>query len=705
MPISKMVGNNIITIKIAMFLCLAFMTSFASAAEYIILGNLTFEEKPVATDFTITINNTEVLKTKSHSFAIKLPPSRVYQVTVESPDYYPSVQTFSLHELTQLGNARASRNLRLPDISLVKRKEGRVMFAFGGDVMMGRRYEKPYFNQPVLIHEDSKTEDTKSLIREVKPYMQIADFSAINLETQISKNKPKERAPKSVTFYSPPETLNALKWAGIDYVTLGNNHIYDYLDEGLVSTLDYLEKSGLAYSGAGVNQTEALKPYHAKLGGKQYAMLGFVGWEGGFTPNQVAEINKGGSAFGSDENIIESVSKEALANNPTIVQYHGSLEYKDEPSGMTESRLKKAVDNGADLVIAHHPHVTQGFEVYNGKLIAYSMGNFIFDQYFHSTPHSYILYVWMDGEKFHRAEVVPIYLKGYVPIPATGIQRDKLVKRTKSLSKKRGVLFSYSGGHLVLNQEKIKAKGLTQKVTFDRGERTRGIYQFPAGGKINKVSLSSDKLKYRLGENLLNGGDFETYDLFQSAERSWLLENASLANEQANSGSYSVALSLDKNQSSVVGMQTFRRVFKAANPMTFQAKIFNPEQLVNIKLFLQLRKTRQKFFDAIDNGPKTLIGEVSLNANTNWQNIEFDFYTPRVGYRSYRVLAEVTASGNDKSKNKGQVYLDDLALIQWQAHFNASNTLPKEPSILDMATHIGLEQFSPQQKQATISFE
>ena len=133
-----------------------------------------------------------------------------------------------------------------------------------------------------------------------------------------------------------------------------------------------------------------------------------------------------------------------------VVQYHGGVEYADAPTDMVQDRLRAAIDHGADLVIAHHPHVLQGMEIYHGKLIAYSMGNFLFDQYRQETQNSALLYVWMDGATFHRAEIVPIYVKDYHTVPATGAMRDYVLRRLADLSVGYGEVLDTSGGHGVI---------------------------------------------------------------------------------------------------------------------------------------------------------------------------------------------------------------------------------------------------------------
>ena len=665
-------------------------------------GTVNLENKSLISTYKVTLNGIDITAVKTNNFVIEVPANRIYQLMIEADGFYPSYQTFSHFELEELATNTAAQQLIIPEITLVERKEKRLMFAFAGDVMMGRRFSKPYFNEPVLITKDSALEDTKNIIQHAKPYMELADFAVVNLETTIAENKPEQRAPKSVTFFSPPETLEAIKWAGIDYVTLGNNHVYDYLDAGLNSTLKNLDESGLPYSGAGLDQVRALMPYYEQFSGQQYALLGFVGWQGNFTPHQAAGPTKGGAALGTRENIIQTVTDASNKGHPTIVQYHGSLEYSEEPSRMTESRLKTAIDQGADLVIAHHPHVTQGFEIYKDKLIAYSMGNFIFDQYFHATPLSYILYVWMDGEKFHRAEIVPLYLKGYVPIPATGIQRNALTKRTRTLSQRRSIHFTTSGGHLVIKNITAEPNITQQVISFKANETLKSIYQFPVSGIINKVNLSEKNTAYRLGENLLNGGDFETFTLFTSDERGWLLEAAKLSNTVAQSGKYSMAVDLIKNQTSIVGMQTFRRVFNYANPMTYQAKVLNKGRPIQAKLYMQFRGKNEKFFDALKEGKKTLLKELTIEPGMSWQNIQIDFNTPRVGYVSYRLLLELSTKKLDKSPDI--VYLDNIALIQWQAHYNTENSLSADTSILGLATHIGLANATDHEQKITLQY-
>jgi poly-gamma-glutamate capsule biosynthesis protein CapA/YwtB (metallophosphatase superfamily) len=679
---------------------------YAAPIEVPIKGKVVDEYNQGLAGVSISLKGKVFTSNTTGDFTLLLAKNEVYQLSLSKKGFYAGVQTFSHFELTSL----QSNKLLLSPITLVKKTKGRTLLSFGGDVMMGRRYWAPKFNNSVLIRKGSEDEDTKSIVRHIKPYMSLADYAAVNLETQLSAHKPTERAPKSVTFFSPPQTLDALAWAGIDYVTLGNNHVYDYLDEGLNSTLDALKNSPIAFSGAGLDQEQALKAHRIELNDTSFSMLGFVGWEGGFSPNQTANINKGGAAFGSMKNITDTVKRESALKRTSIVQYHGSQEYAREPTMVTEQRLKSAIDVGADLAIAHHPHVTQGFELYKGKLIAYSMGNFIFDQYFYATPYSFMLNVWMDGDKFHRAEIVPIYLKGYKPTPATGLQRSNVLKRLTTLSKKRGVTIGVSGGHGVIVADQISehkrvATLLTLQSSLSKAAQPQTVFSMPTSSwdqPLSRVSGNDKSLAYRLGTNLANGSAFESFDLFSSNERGWNIDqnNFSLSTEKAVSGDKSMKSVLTNQGNDTFAMTNFRRVYKGGNPMTVQFNV-NATLATKVRVYWQGRKNSDKFSDALANGEKHLIGDYALSGSGDWQLINTQFNTPRVGYRSVRILLEF----ENTASSSNPVYVDDVAFIQWNSAFNAIDANPLSNELTSQSSFIEFNRPLTSKDAVTLSFK
>ncbi|MFN3214434.1 MAG: CapA family protein [Henriciella sp.] len=584
---------------------------------------------------TITIGAQAYETDERGQFSVSPPEALVQRLEIAADGYYPMRHTFSRAELTD--------NPQLDDVVLVAKKPGRTMFVFGGDAMIGRRFYAPFEGEPVLVSPESVLEDSKALLQEMKPYLSRADYASINLETPIFDTPPSDPAPKFVTFYSAPETLEALEWAGVDYVALGNNHVYDFLEPGLDVTLDNLRESTLDFSGAGKTDTDALKPFRLLRGTDRFDFLSYVGWPAG-PPSQSAEADKGGAALGTTEALLATTETSIGANGIPVLQFHGGLEYVEEPTLAMETKLKRAVDRGAALVIAHHPHVVQGLELYQGKLIAWSLGNFLFDQYFYSAQSAALLYVWMDGDQFHHAEAVPIYIKGYHPTPAVGPMRNAINRRLFDLSAKRNTHLARSGGHMILS--------------------AAGVWQHPT--PQFDVAVDCQNETARTGHDLLARGDFDAHDLFGAPDRSWLDldERISIGAQSSALSGYSMRIRLGAGETITTGMRKFQRVFTPGNPMTVRGAVQSSAE-AEIKVYLQVRATGQGLQDALDNGQKIFLGEAVLPPNEPVQ-LDLDFDSPRTRARSIRVLLEVTSQGAPTDTT-----LDDLELIEWKTPFQA----------------------------------
>jgi poly-gamma-glutamate capsule biosynthesis protein CapA/YwtB (metallophosphatase superfamily) len=584
---------------------------------------------------TLTIGARTYKTDQQGRFVISPPEGLVQRIEVAADGYYPMRHTFSRAELAD--------NPKLDDVVLVARRPGRTLFVFGGDAMIGRRFYEPFEGEPVLVSPGSVLEDSKALLQEMKPYLSRADYASINLETPIFEMPPSEPAPKFVTFYSAPKTLEALEWAGVDYVALGNNHVYDFLEPGLDVTLKHLRKSALDFSGAGKTETEALKPFRLERGTDRFDFLSYVGWPAG-PPSQTAKANKGGAALGTTEALLATTETSIGANGIPVLQFHGGLEYVEEPTLAMETKLKRAVDRGAALVIAHHPHVVQGLELYQDKLIAWSLGNFLFDQYFYSAQSAALLYVWMDGDEFHHAEAVPIYIKGYHPTPAVGPMRNAINRRLFDLSAKRNTHLKRSGGHMILSANR-REQGETPKF---------------------KLAIDCQDEAARTGHDLLARGDFDAHELFDAPDRSWLDldERIKINAESGASSDYAMHINLGARETVTTGMRKFQRVFTPGNPMTVRADVQSSSD-AEIKVFLQIRATGQGLQDALDNGQRILLGSANLSAGEPVQ-VDLDFDSPRTRARSIRILLEVSAQ-----ETQGDITLDELEMIEWKTPFEA----------------------------------
>ena len=684
--------NAAVRIAVLVLLVLA---ALPCAANVNITGRVLSESGEGLAGASIRLDGQSAMSDETGRFTLNVEPAGTYRLDYSASKHFPIIHSYSALEFSMQQDALSGDGITVPDVTLVERVDGRIMLAVGGDTMMGRRYSEPSDNEPAMIREGFRTADTVGLLRYIRPYLEQADFTTLNLETQVIDGIPTENAPKSYVFYTPPEALLALKESGVDYVALANNHTYDYLSYGLESTIEALQASGLAWSGAGLTEAQALAPYRTRVGGNPLSFLAYLGWAGNFTPNQVAMgTEKGGAAFGTTANINRTVRAEVDQGFLPIVQYHGSREYTDEPTLVTETRLKQAVDDGAVLAIGHHPHVTQGFELYKGKLIAWSMGNFMFDQFHYATKRSYLLYVWMDGGRLHRAEVMPLRIKGYVPVPATDTFRQSVLKRVKELSGRRGITVQASGGNAVINPHAQGSQpGATLEVTASAGSKAPASTVWPLhsktwNGTVGSIApLPEGSKQAFLGQNLLPMGHLESHYLFGAPDRSWIADGSQtiVAMDDAPSGKNVMQLVVPAGQAKgTLGMRTFEYTFEPGTPTSFVVKT-RSDAAATVTAYEQWRKQGENRTEALETAKLRLIGEHELSAG-GWQELRFDFDSPRVTAISYRVVLKVTPMDDSRDHVS---WFDDIALVEWLSPPLDAGTVPAHvPSTL--ASHVGL---------------
>jgi poly-gamma-glutamate synthesis protein (capsule biosynthesis protein) len=242
----------------------------------------------------------------------------------------------------------------------------RIRMAFVGDVIFASTVE-------TLLNKNGYDFPYRTLSDELLS----PDITAANLETPITLRG--EEQKKEYTYRSKPEALRPFKEAGFDVVNLANNHIMDYGEAGLLDTLDYLDKEGILRTGAGKDLKEAYKPAILEKNGIRVAFLGLShkvpaqSWKAG--------NNKPGTTQLYDpetSDAIEAITRAGEQADLVVVMAHWGEERQDKPLDTHRKMAKAFIDAGADLIIGSHPHVLQSLEVYKGKYIAYSLGNFLF---------------------------------------------------------------------------------------------------------------------------------------------------------------------------------------------------------------------------------------------------------------------------------------------------------------------------------------
>lgn len=231
-----------------------------------------------------------------------------------------------------------------------------------------------------------------------------ADFAIANLEAPLTLTG-RVVADKKFTFKVPPHFSSGIKNAGFDVVTLANNHMIDYGCEGLINTLKTLDSIGIAYSGGGVDRQAACAPVIVERNGKRIAFLGFS-----FTyPIEFwANSRRCGTCHPSEQQL-QALIEHSKANADLVVtSFHWGQEKRTTPKTYQTYFARKSIDFGADLVLGHHPHVLQGIEIYKGKLIAYSLGNYVFGSLSHNSRTSIVLSVMLAPKGLIYARVFPI---------------------------------------------------------------------------------------------------------------------------------------------------------------------------------------------------------------------------------------------------------------------------------------------------------
>lgn len=217
------------------------------------------------------------------------------------------------------------------------------------------------------------------------PYLQAADLAVGNYEgTIVTPGVGKERTSgRGLRFRADPEVAAALKRAGFGLVNLANNHTMDWGPAGLEDTIKNLTDAGIVTIGAGPNGPAARQPVVTTIKGVRIVWLGFT-----IIPDRPNNDRDREDSWtrawlksATDRSDMIAALKQAhMLGDVVIVQFHWGEEYDFCPKTWQVLYAQDMINAGAALVVGHHPHVEQSIEQYGNGLIAYSLGNFLFDQ-------------------------------------------------------------------------------------------------------------------------------------------------------------------------------------------------------------------------------------------------------------------------------------------------------------------------------------
>lgn len=220
------------------------------------------------------------------------------------------------------------------------------------------------------------------------------------------------------TFGGDPEAVDGITWAGIDVLTLADNHIGDYGARGLLDTLDLLDQKQIARTGAGRNFDEA---HRAAIVTSHSKRFGFLGYNEIPPYTYSAGPSRPGSAWADPAQIEADVRALRPQVDVVVVGFHWGIEYQAEPTERQIELAHLTLDAGADVVIGDHPHWVQAIEFYKGKYITYGVGNFVFDQMWSEETRQGSLHeLYYLGTKLVSVRIVPFLIEDYAqprPLP------------------------------------------------------------------------------------------------------------------------------------------------------------------------------------------------------------------------------------------------------------------------------------------------
>ncbi len=208
--------------------------------------------------------------------------------------------------------------------------------------------------------------------------MKSADVMIINNEFSFS-DRGSPLNGKLYTFRAKTENVEMLKQLGVDAACLANNHVYDYGRNAFFDTLSTLDEAGIKRFGAGKNAAEAQQPLYYVINGIKVAIIGATRAEKYIMTPEALENTPGVFRTYNDAQLIKSI-EQAKSNSDIVITFlHWGTEFTSVLEPVQISLGKKCVEAGADAVIGAHPHCLQGMDFYKDKLIAYSLGNFWFN--------------------------------------------------------------------------------------------------------------------------------------------------------------------------------------------------------------------------------------------------------------------------------------------------------------------------------------
>lgn len=274
-----------------------------------------------------------------------------------------------------------------------------------------------------FVAKYNEVQDPSYFFREVRDIFAKDDLTVINMEGALTNST--GRADKTFAFRGDPSYVEILTSGSVEAADVANNHSKDYGDQGFEDTIQYLEEAGIhtfGYDNVAIADVKGVK-------------VGLIG---------IYELPDG---LGRQQQVIDTIAKaKEEGAQIIIVSFHWGTEKEFYPDDIQKTLGHLAIDEGADLVVGHHPHVLQGIEEYKGKNIVYSLGNFCFGGNSNPSVKDTMIFQQIftieDGVRVedNRKNIIPCsltssaYRNNYQPIPLEGEEKERVLQNLEEYS-------------------------------------------------------------------------------------------------------------------------------------------------------------------------------------------------------------------------------------------------------------------------------
>ena len=268
-------------------------------------------------------------------------------------------------------------------------------------------------------------EDPDTAFGPIAEELSAADVAVVNLETAVTEGGTPE--PKQFHFRAPPSAYQAVKAAGIDAVSLANNHTLDYGQDGLADTLRYAEEAGVPVFGAGEDAAAAYAPWITEVQGVRIAIVGL---------SQIRELSerwaagdgKPGIAMAHDTERAAQAIREARQQADVVIAFlHWGQEGNECPTERMTTLAQALVDAGATAIIGSHSHLLLGDGWLQGTYVAYGLGNFLWWRDNAASNDTGVIRLTFTGSQLTDTEFVPAWISSTgQPVPVEGAEAERI---------------------------------------------------------------------------------------------------------------------------------------------------------------------------------------------------------------------------------------------------------------------------------------